>query len=1306
MENTGNDSKDTSKFNLHDAIGDYVIEERLGGGDYSSSFRGIHKTSHESVAIKVFSKSSSLARNLYKSEIDALKALKGLPGILQLKSHVEQDDFNFIVTEFIEEGSLRSILKKYPYGMNVDEAIQLFTPIADAIDRIHAQNIVHRDLKPENILCRRSDKGYQIYITDFGVVKFTADSQQFRTEHTAGTSWYIAPEAWKADPNFAQTKAVDIYALGVMLYEALEGKVPFEDIDEIINSKPVPSPSRTIQKTDALVVEYLLRAINNDPEQRPKSAREVINGIRNAHEGNLSTEQKWIGRQFKNYVVEELLGSGGMGISLRARDVQTNKQVVLKAFMRSLSGNALHAYDKEKRSLDRLENGHGVLIPHDRFEHEHVLFIVTEYQSGGTLRNLLNKRPRLTTNEILDIFTQIAEAVDYIHDRKIVHRDIKPENIVYSIVDGKINTFITDFGVSAILASTQSSFRTHEIGTPRYMAPELWDSNARGTKAVDIYAFGTMLYEALEGNPPFEAEGRAVIKHHFLHAVPVPETTLKELGVNAKNILLQALAKDAVERPKTATEIMQQIRGQHAMYLGERYGRYVIEKFVGQGTYGATYRAYDRSKNQKKKFAFKILSVPEPLMHEIDALKKIGHHYGILPILDGKSEKGIHYIVTDYINGLNLRDMLQSNRQGMTMPEVLKMFKPLAKALDYLHNNGVIHGDLKPENIVLNKTKNDTNLSEPFITGFGLSKIAGKSHSFYSKSNFHYIAPELWEDAEPSPASDLYALGVIIYEALEGTPPFTATSIAGIVRQHLEEDPPVPKNLLKSHGGESVRFLLKSLSKKPEQRQNSAQQLIAQLDKTGQTRTPTTAGRITGLWISLKSSFSPPKRLSLAPMPFLGLVLLAFMAAVVIFSNSFLRPVIPDTGNTAATLTTTFSTITITSTGTPPTPTASTPPPIENTIPASVLACGPDYASTQRECRYLVSNSISLEKLFTQFYESKPSKLDLYAIAYHNNRKALEEENNYSNIDPVTLEVGKGSTIFLPSIDAIKKYGNFPFPILEEMGSGFTSSEINLSGSSALEPLSLKIKEGFEEVVEGLHINIDSNNTQLGLTDFCQSRAHLFGVSERNFQNCSKSDFLKFEIARYAVIILINEEHPDRSKLIEKPLTSGELNKLLTIAKTWKEVRTDLSDEPINRYYPSTDGGAFEIVKNEIFPTVELNSISYSESENESSIPEKVTEDKFSIGFASYANYQKHIDKLMAIAVNKVAPNRETIMSETPVYPLTRKLYLYTGKLTYQENHLLQYFINYYLTYEFDYLDELGYFPPSKGFIDNPYTIP
>jgi serine/threonine protein kinase/ABC-type phosphate transport system substrate-binding protein len=1305
-------------YNSGDILGNYLLEERLGGGEHSSTFRGLHRVTNEAVAVKVFPKTSPTSKDLYAAEIKAYKALRGQPGILQLIDEGENDDVFFIITEFIKEGSLRLILSKYSIGMEFKDVINLFTPVAEAVDLIHEKHIIHRDLKPENILVRNTGERYKIFIADFGVARLTTTSQQFQTEHTAGTLRYIAPEALYADPNILQTKAVDIYAFGIMLYEALEGKFPHEDIGQLLSNQPPLHPAHTHQTAGLAAVECLLKTIHNDVKQRPDSAKEAIIAIVNATNVNFGErnlgEQKWIGRKINNYRIEEVLREGTMGITMRASNFQTKKLVVLKAFTRSTDRNK-QAYEKEINSFKRLDNGHGVLTPQDIFDHEGISFIVTEYQSGGTLRELMNRKAKLSITEIMEIFRQIAEAIDYIHDKKIIHRDIKPENIVYSIHEGKITPYITDFGVSAILASTQSSFSTREIGTHRYMAPELWDPKAHGTKAVDIYAFGIMLYEALVGHVPSESDTG---KRHLILAA---ERTFKELGPHAKNILLQARAKDAVERPRTATEIMQQIRGKHEMFLGKKYGKYTIEKFIGRGTFGATYRALmDRG---KKKFAFKVLAIQEPLMHEIEKLKKLGHHDGIAGILDGKSENGIHYVVTDYYNGTSLRDMLQSYQQDANLDDTLKLFKPIAVAIDYLHDVGIVHGDVKPENIILCKSKNDEDTFDPVITGFGISKIAGKIQPFLSSNNYNYIAPELWREGEPTNASDIYAFGVMLYETLEGSPPFNSKNLADSMDHHLRRKPPIPQNLTQNRGQNAANALLQCLNKNPQQRPNSALALISQIEDKTQDNTSTMIGRINGqLRRSLRPFFNLLNKrieISLSRLTVLtsGLIIIVASVVSLLFGQvpaaagkrSQVGIMQPTSANSDNIDSPDFEEGNTNGTGATAVPILTEEPVLIPTT--SPPECNPQYPPDPNNSSkdYKANKYITLEDLYLEYYGKKRDNLDLYALAYYNNRKAVET-GLYNLIDPAKLGVENGWTVFLPPRAWIDKYRAFPIPVLDRTDLDNAYSTINISGTSVLYPLSEQIVGCFEVAQPAYDIQIEPSNTIAGMADFCQGSADIFSASEDitptvlQASSCPDVEFLKFAAAKYTAVVFVSDDNPHAQEL--RSLDNTDLEKLLFTAQSWNDIRSHWEAVPIIRYYPPLNGGVFEIVTSKITSDPNKPIENLNEIEETRSIAQEVAGNEFSVGFSSFADYLGQKGDLVAIPVDSVLPNLETIKGDVPTYPLTRSLYLYTGKTTFDENPLLRYFINYYLAYATDFVDDLGFFPTNVQELSSRYYFP
>jgi len=363
---------------------------------------------------------------------------------------------------------------------------------------------------------------------------------------------------------------------------------------------------------------------------------------------------------------------------------------------------------------------------------------------------------------------------------------------------------------------------------------------------------------------------------------------------------------------------------------------------------------------------------------------------------------------------------------------------------------------------------------------------------------------------------------------------------------------------------------------------------------------------------------------------------------------------------------------------------------------------------------YKANNFITLQNLYQEYYGKPQSFSDVYAIAYYNNRKALEG-NSYNTIDPNRLAIDIGWSIFLPPPAWIDKYREFPLPILETPNQDLGDSMIDISGSSALSPLSFQIAKCFNQVTKFNHILVEPDSTKIGPFDYCQSDIIMFnGSVELNDETlkkygCAGIKFKKFEVARYAITIIVNEESPNSKKIKDMPLTSGQLNALLLTATSWNEVRDDLDNQPINRYYPPKESGTFNIIRNTLFPDQEIKAGIPNPfgDENEYFLSDKVANDINSVGIAAYGSYQLNKTKLISIPIDGISPNPDTLEGESPTYPLIYPLYLYTGETNYNDSLLLQYFIHYYLTYEFDFMDKFGYFRPNKSnFLDNPSTIP
>jgi phosphate transport system substrate-binding protein len=369
-------------------------------------------------------------------------------------------------------------------------------------------------------------------------------------------------------------------------------------------------------------------------------------------------------------------------------------------------------------------------------------------------------------------------------------------------------------------------------------------------------------------------------------------------------------------------------------------------------------------------------------------------------------------------------------------------------------------------------------------------------------------------------------------------------------------------------------------------------------------------------------------------------------------------------------------------------------------IPLECQQYPPDQAEWPKE--YNTNSYIKLSDLYQQYYGQIRDNNDLYALAYYNNRKALET-GLYQFINPAKLSLGDGK-VFLPHISWINIYKEFSPPVLglEDFGLFNGDITIDISGSSALYPLSRQIIGCINKPAPFFDVQIEQGNTLSGLSDFCQGRVDMFSTSEQitseiiSENGCLDANLISFVVAKYAVVIFINNDNPYANEIAKEPLKNDELIRLVFLGKSWDDVRTNWGKEPITRYFPHEESGTFEIVKNEIFPNLDTNvEIANPKGfEGNNSIPLLVANDKYSIGVSGFADYQRK-GNLIAIPIENVLPNLETIKEDK--YPLTRYLYLYTGKNTFDENPPLRFFINYYLTYELDFLERLGYFFPEKA---------
>ena len=278
-----------------------------------------------------------------------------------------------------------------------------------------------------------------------------------------------------------------------------------------------------------------------------------------------------------------------------------------------------------------------------------------------------------------------------------------------------------------------------------------------------------------------------------------------------------------------------------------RIDKYLLQHRLGYGGMAEVWKAYDPQ--LQRYVAIKILHAdlqadPEFLERFIREARVIAslYHPNIAQIHDfqisrtAEPNNTIAYMVMEYIEGPTLAEYMdQQSHVGKFPPtgDILSLFASISRAIDYAHSQGMIHRDIKPANILLDKRSTEQNPpGEPILTDFGIARLLGKSTGAMSATwlgTALYISPEQAKGYPGNERSDLYALGVILYEMCTGVCPFQGESPAAIMRQHIN-NLPAPPALINPHIPPALSMvILRSLAKDPGARFSSAAMMSAAL---------------------------------------------------------------------------------------------------------------------------------------------------------------------------------------------------------------------------------------------------------------------------------------------------------------------------------------------------------------------------------------------------------------------------------------------------------------------------------------------
>ena len=259
-------------------LGHYQLLGRLGRGGMSEVYLAYDERENRNVALKVVSSSHTDYLERFRREADAIRRFHH-DHILPAFGYGDQEPWHYLVMPFVEHGTLRDVLDIGP--MTMQHADELLQQISSALQAAHDNGIIHRDIKPSNILMR--DRHY-IYLADFGLAKeLEGASSITQTGALLGTPEYMAPDL--ADG--PATTSSDVYALGVMLYQMVTGRVPFSGETPVsvfmkhLREQPMP-PSLYNAKIPRSVDQVILHSLEKDPRRRFQSPHELAEAFHRA----------------------------------------------------------------------------------------------------------------------------------------------------------------------------------------------------------------------------------------------------------------------------------------------------------------------------------------------------------------------------------------------------------------------------------------------------------------------------------------------------------------------------------------------------------------------------------------------------------------------------------------------------------------------------------------------------------------------------------------------------------------------------------------------------------------------------------------------------------------------------------------------------------------------------------------------------------------------------------------------------------------------------------------------------------------
>jgi serine/threonine protein kinase len=822
------------------AVPGYELLGEVGGGGMGVVYRARHLGLGQLVALKMlrsgpWSRPDELAR--FRREANEVFGLTH-PNIVRL---YEFDEWRaegggppvpYFTMEYVAGGSLAERLRAGPLPPRV--AAALVETLARAMHYVHERRVIHRDLKPGNVLLA----GDTPKVADFGLVKRLDGAEGLTTRHSVvlGTPCYMAPEQARGEKPL--TPAVDVYALGAVLYECLTAQPPFRGdthalvIYQVLTDEPVP-PRRLRPEVPADLEAVCLKCLEKEPAQRYPSAAALADDLRRILDGEspvgplnvVEQHERWAQRV--GYELIEPIGCSRWAFAYKARRLNSLGRVVtfMVAVQAGPGDDPAARFRRQGQTMDRLDHPHVVRL-HDFGESAGLPYLVLEHVDGGSLTDQFRTAAgspgqavadtaddeavavaRLVTRSAhaptaprraAELIEALARAVQHLHERGVVHGAVHPSAVLLTAAGvPKLGGFTVARLLDRLAAETSVPAYADVI-PPHYLAPEqLAGPWAHPGPATDVYGLGAVLYELLAGEPPFLAETLQETRDWALDRPPDPPGAKADVPADLEAVCLRCLEKDPARRYRSAAALADDLRrfltGAPESPRPSFTGFADLQPLEGGDDFVSYYRAREVRTGRAaclKVFAGLVTAA------DMDRFQRTAYsrldrwrHPHVVELYAAGTRGGSVYLAHEWLPGGSLRQRV--GRRPRPPAEAAGLVETLARALAAAHERGLIHGNLEPANVLfaadgtpkvaelglVNQPAGPAELARrPDDAGRTLA--AGDVFRFVG--DVRYLAPEVvaGDAARIGPATDVYGLGTVLYHLLTGRPPFEGDTLA------------------------------------------------------------------------------------------------------------------------------------------------------------------------------------------------------------------------------------------------------------------------------------------------------------------------------------------------------------------------------------------------------------------------------------------------------------------------------------------------------------------------------------------------